>query len=269
MLNVLLQNRRFPLTLSPFIGAWPTRFASKLAGTVASHQAYILLHATMPPSEFPSKFSTRLQRNLQLKVMQWGGIVNFSWSPDQPTLLPDDKTEQCCATAFFTSGKRVDIPKLTLDNLDTVEQALKHHATASLGIQRRHDTDVYLYVCSHGARDCRCGEYGTQLVNALRTEYQHLVYQRNGHVPRTRVHIAEVAHVGGHKHAANLIMFPQGEWLGDLRAEHASTLLQAILEKQSHTDTEDIPLLPHHWRGRMGLNNEEQQLLYSRTTGEV
>lgn len=47
-------------------------------------------------------------------------------------------------------------------------------------------------VCTHGSRDCRCGETGGEVVRALKMEIEAKALQE-------RVSIREVAHVGGHK----------------------------------------------------------------------
>lgn len=44
-----------------------------------------------------------------------------------------------------------------------------------------------VYVCTHGARDCRCGDIGSDLVRALRA------------TAPPDVRVFDIAHVGGHK----------------------------------------------------------------------
>jgi hypothetical protein len=52
------------------------------------------------------------------------------------------------------------------------------------------ETSKEVLVCTHGARDCRCGDIGGDLVAALRRE----VTRRASDVA-----VGEVSHVGGHK----------------------------------------------------------------------
>lgn len=51
---------------------------------------------------------------------------------------------------------------------------------------------VEIVVCTHGSRDCRCGDKGGALVDALKEEIG-----RRG--LEGKVKVGEVAHVGGHK----------------------------------------------------------------------
>jgi hypothetical protein len=72
--------------------------------------------------------SSKVQRALQLKILRLGGLVNFSWSTEQPVLSNEgDGTEAYAATAFLASG-RLNIPSLSLSNMDDVVEMLKNHA---------------------------------------------------------------------------------------------------------------------------------------------
>lgn len=154
--------------------------------------------------------------------MRWGGIVNLGWRQDQP--IAEDP-ESFFATAYSASGGRIDIPRVGLDNVDEVSETLRLHATQTRAIPQ--DKRVDVYVCTHGSRDCRCGDTGGAVANALRAELK-----RRGPHAANRVHVGEVrticlptlteayysvfrpklAHVGGHAWAANLLVYPQGEW---------------------------------------------------------
>jgi hypothetical protein len=61
------------------------------------------------------------------------------------------------------------------------------------------DSDALnLYVCTHGARDCRCGEWGSKVADALREEIsKRKEYDLTGKY--SRIVVGEVGHVGGHQ----------------------------------------------------------------------
>jgi len=129
-------------------------------------------------------------------------------------------------------------------------------------------------VCTHGARDCRCGTSGGALFDALRRELE--LRRQNSREEDDqiweRIRLGEVAHVGGHKYAANVLAFPVGDWLGNLRAEHAAAVLDGVatqlralsrIEQQSDDELDSgkalvPPVLSDasHWRGRMGLDKD-------------
>lgn len=219
----------------PFVGSVENDLdGPTIHSTIIPHQCYILLHSFQPISEFPAKWKTPIQQALQLRASRWGGLVNFAsyGPPPAATYTSGDEGSQAKkqpATVFTAAGGRLEIPDITLDNIDQVEQTLKDHLQGPLS--KETGDEIHLYVCTHGARDCRCGTRGNLLVNALLEEkanYQRLYPGRFA----SRIKIGQVAHVGGHKlsnnvlviipffhfiflkkrYAANLLMFPHGEW---------------------------------------------------------
>ncbi|KAG6847951.1 hypothetical protein H0H93_004673 [Arthromyces matolae] len=218
---------------------------SNLYGTAPYHKSYILLHASEPPSQFPSRFSTPLQKQLQLRVMKWGGLVNFSYYG------PTTGTHSLALTAFSTLGGRLEIPELSMENIDEVARTLERHANAvtTEGQDSEAEDEVHLLVCTHGARDCRCGEMGGELVKELRKAAADLE-KTNDHGFAGRIRVGEVAHVGGHK-------------LGNLKPEHAKDIINAAIQSATKPlHGKAMPLLPSHWRGRMGLDKYEQEDLF-------
>ncbi|KAJ7097637.1 Sucrase/ferredoxin-like-domain-containing protein [Mycena epipterygia] len=230
-----------------------------LHGTVASHRSYILLNSPSPPSAFPSRFSTPVQRALQLQVTRWGGIVNFAW-----TGSPGGSDESTSVTAFSALGGRFHFPNLSLSNVDEVAENLKQHATTPPAASADSpEAEVHIYVCTHGARDCRCGNTGGKVFQALREEVdRRILADPNG--PAKSVVLGEVGHVGGHQFAANVLIFPQGEWLGSLTPEDVPRVLNTILASKRRPLTAlDPPMCQQFWRGRMGLPKNEQLSLHS------
>ena len=165
-----------------------------LYGTVASHRSYIFLHSPIPPSKFPSRMTTPLQRALQLRASKWGGIVNFSWfeGGDHTANVSQD------ATAFSALGGRLQLKNLVLEDVDSVDAVLREHAQGLPQSRPHEDTEIHLYVCTHGQRDCRCGDMGGKVVSALKKE----VKDRGASADRVR--IREVGHVGGHQCVLNI-----------------------------------------------------------------
>lgn len=79
----------------------------------------------------------------------------------------------------------------------------------------------WLFVCVHGERDERCGACGPPLLEALRTAVAE------AGLPEVRVRAT--SHVGGHKYAGNLLVYPGGHWYGYLRPEDASRIVREHL----------------------------------------
>lgn len=174
--------------------------ASHLAGTAPHHDSYIFLHTHQPPSQYPPKSKSPLWRQLTLEARSWGGIVNFSWSSTHPAhpkysgVGEDGGEEHYYATAFSVDRAPLYIPEVSLTNLADIAGQLREHAQTEERIDENSEVEakLHLFVCTHGSRDCRCGDTGGDVAKALHGE----ISKRN---LWDRVSLGEVAHVGGHK----------------------------------------------------------------------
>ncbi|PNX71906.1 sucrase-like protein, partial [Trifolium pratense] len=108
----------------------------------------------------------------------------------------------------------------------------------------------YVFVCSHGSRDRRCGVCGPVLVSRFREEIEL-------HGLQGKVFVSPCSHIGGHKYAGNVIIFGSsvngevtGHWYGYVSPEDVPLLLQQHIMKGEIIDS--------LWRGQMGLSEEEQ-----------
>lgn len=71
---------------------------------------------------------------------------------------------------------------------------------------------IFFFVCVHGERDPRCGQCGPPIMETLE-EYlssQNLT---------SKWHVNPCSHVGGHRYAANLLVYPGGHWYGYVTPE--------------------------------------------------
>lgn len=201
--NFFVPNQYSPGNFKPLVITSSVGDSSEgpIHSTVTPHQCYILLHSSQPISEFPAKWNTPVQRALQLRASRWGGLVNFASYGLPPDDLDDgSRAKKQPATVFTAAGGRLEIPDITLENMDQVEEKLKVHLNGPLS--KETGDEIHLYVCTHGARDCRCGTKGGLLVHALREEM--LNYQRlypDGLAGRIK--IGQVSHVGQHKLSDN------------------------------------------------------------------
>jgi (2Fe-2S) ferredoxin len=101
----------------------------------------------------------------------------------------------------------------------------------------------HIFVCVHGQRDPRCGACGPPLAEGFiaALEARGLAAQ---------VAVRRTSHVGGHKYAGNVLIYPGGDWYGYVTPGDIPRIVeQHILGGQIVRDL---------WRGRMGLSPEEQ-----------
>ncbi|KAH9849410.1 Sucrase/ferredoxin-like-domain-containing protein [Lenzites betulinus] len=270
---------------SPSSPSSPSPSADGLAGTAPYHTAYILLHTHARPSTYPARSRSPLWRALTLRARQWGAVVNLAWAPAH---AGENEGEEAYTASVFARAPRwgrgrLEIPEVSLKNLEDVDAHLRRlvlgDADAGGSVTtptstpatevRDLDRRLHLYVCTHGARDCRCGEGGGAVARTLERELA-----RRG-IGSGDVVLGELAHVGGHKYAANVLVYPYGDWLGNVQEADVPRVLDAILDAHHHRaqseldgapelDTEPAPLCPPFWRGRMGLDKEEQLALFAR-----
>lgn len=78
-------------------------------------------------------------------------------------------------------------------------------------------------VCVHAARDKRCGRAGPQII----TELQSLLESEN--IAEADIAVRGSSHIGGHKYAGTLIVYPEGRWYGRVSRSSTKELLKNIL----------------------------------------
>ena len=95
-----------------------------------------------------------------------------------------------------------------------------------------------ILVCVHGSRDNRCGRAGPQVVEELDNQ----LLQRS--ITKESITVAGCSHIGGHKYAGVLIVYPQGDWYGMISKRNVSDLLDHIVAGKKYLKG---------WRGNESL----------------
>ncbi|KAG5064791.1 hypothetical protein JHK85_005974 [Glycine max] len=122
----------------------------------------------------------------------------------------------------------------------------------------------YVFVCSHGSRDRRCGVCGPVLVSRFREEIEL-------HCLQGKVFVSPCSHIGASQYAGNVIVFGPimngevtGHWYGYVTPDDVPSLLQHHIIKGEILD----PLwrlvivatfFDIAFRGQMGLSVDEQK----------
>jgi len=104
-------------------------------------------------------------------------------------------------------------------------------------------TGHHVFVCVHAARDIRCGVAGPPVAEA----FQATLAARG---LSAQVAVRRTSHVGGHKYAGNVLIFPSGDWYGYVTPGDVERIID------QHIGAGEI--VGDLWRGRMGLTPEEQ-----------
>ncbi|KAJ1305301.1 hypothetical protein OPQ81_000324 [Rhizoctonia solani] len=245
-------NSKYPIDPSP------------LPGTAPEHSFHLILQTPYPPRTWPSKLqdASPLLRDISALLKQHGGIVNFAWAPSQPeneterTLLADsvwqesDKPECYKGILYSPNRDPYTMPAVSKSSLPELSSIIPRPLQSSGAFDApnlRYSVakTIDIYVCTHGARDCRCGDIGGEIAQALRA------------MNRPDLRVFDIGHVGGHKWAGNVIVFPSGDWYGNLRPDDVPQLVEHI------TGPDRIEPWWDHWRGRMGLTKDIQSALHN------
>ena len=81
----------------------------------------------------------------------------------------------------------------------------------------------WVFVCVHAARDERCGRCGPPLLEAF--------VRACAEAGLDDVTVRATSHVGGHKYAGNVIVYPEGVWYGTVTPEDAPRIAREHLRE--------------------------------------
>jgi len=105
--------------------------------------------------------------------------------------------------------------------------------------------EYFAFVCAHKNMDERCGVCGPQVYIEL-TKLIELLNFESEVVP---LNVGQISHVGGHKYAGNLLIYPPGDMYGHVTQANVLDIVKThILSRNIATQ---------NWRGRMGVAPEK------------
>jgi hypothetical protein len=202
--------------------------ATLLAGTAPVHSSYTIIHTRTPIQDYPPRPSSAVQRSL----LAPGSLSNFAWTaeddqdgishPEGQDALGGESShaqvgQEQYAITTFTKGKSSSQPEVRhIASWPTDSNEASHNATLLTheASHKNASESKYILVCTHGSRDCRCGDTGGAVVRALREARARRQAESVGEAQTqwSNIKIMEVSHVGGHKYAANVLVYPNGDW---------------------------------------------------------
>lgn len=104
-----------------------------------------------------------------------------------------------------------------------IEKLAGYETTDQLGAEKL--DGLFFFVCVHGERDPRCGRCGPSILHALQ---DHLSRQSL----TKRWHVYPCSHVGGHRYAGNLLVYPGGYWYGYVTPQAVEEIVHCTLENR-------------------------------------
>ncbi|WWC72821.1 uncharacterized protein I206_106785 [Kwoniella pini CBS 10737] len=222
-----------------------------LPRSLAYRKALMLLSLPIPPKHWPShlEMNSSLLAASSAHLKSKGIAVNAIYD-GTGTETTFQKEESCKARIFWPDGRIKTYDQYSMNSISSDELLLDlEYTPISLNVGSKQDIKEIL-VCTHGSRDCRCSDRGGPLVQALKEEVE-----RRG--VGDKVKINEIAHVGGHKYAANAILLPSLDMMSNLTVEHAPSLISHLLHPKNDSK------MWNHWRGRYGLTEDQQAEIWS------
>jgi len=136
----------------------------------------------------------------------------------------------------YIGVKDEDIEVLVSEQLiqDKIPTTLNHISTKELH---------FVLVCIHATRDKRCGRIGPKVLD----KFKEAITSRDlSH----QIKILGTNHIGGHKYAGVIIVYPSGTWYGYVSERNVDKIVDDYLANHG--------IIPEFWRGQIGLTKEEQ-----------
>lgn len=223
----------------------------KLAGTVGLYERHVFLCYKGPevwPSHVEAAESDRLPRLLAAAIKS--RKPNLKKSIKLTICEGEDGTESSNGDVliFPDMVRYKGLTHFDVDNF--VEEVLVKDSEWLPGSPEAM-SGSYVFVCSHGSRDKRCGVCGPALIKRFKEEI-------TGAGLDGQVSVSACSHVGGHKYAGNVIIFSSdakgevtGHWYGYVVPDDVPVLLHQHIVQGEVVN----PL----WRGQMGLSEEQQK----------
>lgn len=157
-------------------------------------------------------------------------------SPEDLETEKDNKGNTVLILPSFTfvdCVKPEDVRELVDRYIDTPQDAGTSQSDSGL-ISRPCEYDYVVLLCSHKRRDARCGITAPLIKKELERHLRPLDLYRDAYDERPGgVGIFFVSHVGGHKFAANVMIYRKKEqqmiWLARVRPEHCEGIVKYTL----------------------------------------
>lgn len=217
--------------------------SSTLRNSVKFHQKHLFL--CLGHSQWPKKLDEIASvAKIQEILVQTGHSLKLT--------VCDEASSGGDALDILAFPEGIRIKEQRLDSLSQVLDALGK-GTVDLNKFEKLDKK-YFFICCHGAVDERCGLRGPALAAAFLT---FLEQKRTQSPAFSQIAVRKCSHIGGHQFAANVILFPQGDWFGTVQPDHIPDLVNYALGDNLTFQNR----LGTIWRGRIGKTPDEIEQL--------
>lgn len=238
-----------------------------MIGSVDKHRRHLCIGQSVPPSQWPKDvkdlqgdYIAELTRALKAKKESIGYAVKLTsasvvtTTTDDPShsadwyLFPDqikisnvniEQIEQVIQTIFVDDQSIIKIKDKTKPIDEQLKQQDVNLPSFDENIKCERLNGLWLLVCCHYQRDQRCGVIGPMLID----EIEKYVRETNR---SDDVHTLKISHIGGHKFAGNVIVYPSGTWYGRVLTCHIPLLIDAYTSSSDDLKEKLKPLYRGH-----------------------
>ncbi|GAA5962766.1 hypothetical protein JCM3765_001507 [Sporobolomyces pararoseus] len=302
-MSLLLPTRR-TFSRYPVLSTRSIRFSSsssspssssipRLIGSAPEYSRHLVIHTPHASSTWPShlesvsplykelgkRFGTEARYKGVGFGMSEGGSLRTDgsevekWDPKRSKFdSPDSKEssqEEVYSATLYPDFKH--FPSFSISSLPSFEKAfdsLPSSGSPPSTSSPPKNPRTHIYVCTHGSRDCKCGDLGEKLYQSILSELKRR--KLGGELSTSEsggndegIRISRIAHIGGHKFAANALVYREFDgkcdWYGLLNEADVNDLLDDAISTRSETDT----TLYSNWRGRLGLSSDSTKSQYA------
>ncbi|UJR22237.1 hypothetical protein I4U23_025298 [Adineta vaga] len=237
-----------------------------MVGSIDKHRRHLCIGQSIPTTQWPKDvkdlqdaYIATLTGFLKEKKESIGYAVKLTsasvvtTTSDDPThsadwyLFPDqikisnvniEQIEQVIQTLFVDDQSVIKIK----DKTKSVEEQLKEDNNLptfdeNIKCERLHG--LWLLVCCHYQRDQRCGVIGPMIIDEIEKYVRETDRSDN-------VHWLKISHIGGHKFAGNVIVYPSGTWYGRVLTCHIPLLIDAYTSSSEELKSKLKPLYRGH-----------------------
>ena len=190
---------------------------SKLPGTVKYYNRHIIVCSGH--SEWPAK------------IQDEGGFIKaLSSRLNKITELNATKLTACDLPAMEAGETilifpdQVRISGLTEENLDNLMSYLENGITR--GLQIEDFQKQLILICGHHNRDVRCGLAAPGILRKM----EAILKQKD---LSEQVVVTRSSHLGGHKFAGVVVVYPSGNWYGRLTEQDAAQIIELECIKEA------------------------------------
>ncbi|EGG23561.1 sucraseferredoxin-like family protein [Cavenderia fasciculata] len=199
---------------------------SPVAHSIHEYGRHYFICAGFPAVDFPAKFFTASEA-----LEQIGAAIK---SHDRDQLVPSI-FNGCDASSSSSSDTGIDLLvfpeniRLVGMNQDRLERVLDFFSkNKAINDQFPQDVKIesfnekFIFVCAHKLKDERCGYCGPILVDQLKEEIKERGLSKE-------IQVYGTSHVGGHKFAGNVLVFPPGHWYGYVTPSDVSEIIDSAV----------------------------------------